>query len=77
MASFRTVRFLSPPMGARLLDFTAMADRLVTPPRRRLDTGGPVRSDEPLENADEVYEQFPEQFHNTAHVLRTRRACPG
>lgn len=67
----------SPPTGSLLLDFTALADRLAAPPRRRLETDGPAQSDEPLEDADGVYEQFPEQFHNTAHVLRTRRIAPG
>lgn len=68
---------LSPPVGARLLDFKALVDRLAAPPRRRLDTQGPHSPDEPLEDVDGVYEQFPEQFHGAADALRARRIAPG
>jgi hypothetical protein len=34
-------------------------------------------SNEPLEDDGRVYEQFPEQFHKVAHVLRIRRIEPG
>lgn len=68
---------LCPPMPALLLDFAALADRLVAAPRPPGDDEGPVVRTEPLEDADGVYEQFPEQFHNVAHALRVRRIAPG
>jgi hypothetical protein len=68
---------LSPPAPARLLNFTALANRLVAPPKQTLDVDGPPLSAEPLEEANGVYEQFAEQFHNTAHALRVRRIGPG
>ncbi|RSM82754.1 hypothetical protein DMH04_24330 [Kibdelosporangium aridum] len=67
----------SPPMPALLFDFTAITNRLVAPPRQTLEPDGPAESDEPLEDADGVYQQFPEQFHNIAHALRMRRIAPG
>ncbi|MFI5803470.1 hypothetical protein [Streptomyces sp. NPDC051561] len=67
---------LSPPDPAMLLDVTALADRLVLPPRRRAADEAGIETDEPLED-DGVYEQFPEQFHCVAHVLRTCRIAPG
>jgi hypothetical protein len=68
---------LSPPAPAMLLDFTAFANRLVAPPQQSLESEGLSIPDELLEDPDGVYEQFPEQFHNVAHVLRTRRIVPG
>ncbi len=68
---------LSPPAPARLLNFTALTNRLVAPPRQTLDVDGLPLPTESLEDADGVYEQFAEQFHNTAHALRVRRIAPG
>ncbi|MFJ8963304.1 hypothetical protein ACIRG5_28355 [Lentzea sp. NPDC102401] len=67
----------SPPAPARLLDFTALTNRLVAPPRRVLDIPGPAEHGDPLVDSDGVYEQFPEQFHSTADLLRAHRASPG
>ncbi|MFG1926380.1 hypothetical protein [Cryptosporangium sp. NPDC048952] len=68
---------LGPPASAVLLDFTGLADRLVAAPRApRQDDGAPISAEE-LEDQDGVYEQFPEQFHNVADVLRKRRIAPG
>jgi hypothetical protein len=64
---------LSPPAPQALLNFIALANRLAAPPRQALDPGGEPVQTEPLEDADGVYEQFPEQFHNVAHALRIRR----
>jgi hypothetical protein len=68
---------LSPPAPARLLDFTALANRLVVSTKQPLDLDGTPVSSEPLEDDGRVYEQFPEQFHKVAHVLRTHRIAPG
>lgn len=68
---------LSPPAAGVLLNFTALANRLVAPPKRVLDEDGPKVDAEDLENTAGVYRQFPEQFHNTAHALRVRRIAPG
>jgi hypothetical protein len=66
-----------PLAPALLLDFTAHTDRLVAAPRQvGVEEGAPVPA-EPLEDADGIYEQFPEQFHNVAHALRVRRIAPG
>ena len=47
-------------------------------PRQSPDPdGAPVQDTEPLEDTDGVYEQFPEQFHDVADALRTRRIPPG
>jgi hypothetical protein len=67
----------SPPAPARLLNLTALANRLVAPPRQSLDIDGAAAFTEALEDAEGVYEQFPEQFHNIAHALRVRRTAPG
>jgi hypothetical protein len=68
---------LGPPAPALLLDFTGLTDRLVAAPRQYpQDEGGEIPSD-PLEDADGVYEQFSEQFHNVAHAIRARRIAPG
>jgi hypothetical protein len=68
---------LSPPALGRVLNFTALTDRFVAAPRHVPDVDGPELSSEPLEDADGMYEQFAEQFHNTAHALRVRRVAPG
>lgn len=68
---------LSPPAPARLLNVTAIANRLVAPPKQTLDPDGPPLPTEPFEDTDGLYEQFPEQFHNVAHALRVRRIAPG
>lgn len=68
---------LSPPAPARVLNFTALTNRLVAAPKQPLDVDGSVVSAEPLEDVDGVYEQFAEQFHSTAHALRVRRIAPG
>lgn len=68
---------LSPPAPQVVLNFTALADRLIAAPRQpREDDGEPV-PDEPLDDVDGVYEQFPGLFHDVAHVLRARRIPPG
>jgi hypothetical protein len=67
----------SPPAPARLLNLTALANRLVAPPRQPLDIDGAAAPTEALEDTEGVYEQFPEQFHNIAHALRVRRTAPG
>ena len=67
----------SPPAPARLLNLTVLANRLVAPPRQSLDVDGAAASSEVLEDAEGVYEQFAEQFHNVAHALRARRVAPG
>lgn len=67
----------SPPSPQVVLNFTALANRLAVPPSQILDPDGePVQTEE-LEDADGVYEQFPEQFYNVAHALRLRRIPPG
>jgi hypothetical protein len=65
-----------PPAPALLLDFTGLADRLVAAPRQGPDDEGTEIPSDPLEDADGVYEQFPEQFHNVAHAIRARRIAP-
>ncbi|VVJ21613.1 Uncharacterised protein [Amycolatopsis camponoti] len=67
----------SPPAPARLLNFSALADRLVAPPRQVLDVPGREVATGALEENDGVYQQFPEQFHNVAEALRSRRIAPG
>jgi hypothetical protein len=68
---------MGPPAPALLLDFTGLTDRLVAAPRQQAeDDGGEIRLDS-LEDADGMYEQFPEQFHNVAHAIRARRIAPG
>jgi hypothetical protein len=68
---------LSPPILGSLLHFTAVANRFVAPPKQVLDGEGRPVDIEDLEDVDGVYQQFPEQFHNTAHALRLRRINPG
>jgi hypothetical protein len=67
----------SPPAPARLLNLTALANRLVAPPRQPLEIDGGGAFTEALEETEGVYDQFPEQFHNIAHALRVRRTAPG
>lgn len=67
----------TPTAPARLLNFAALANRLVAPPRQVLDVPGRKVPAEPLEDNEGVYEQFPEQFHNVAAALRGRRIAPG
>jgi hypothetical protein len=66
-----------PSAPACLLNFAALANRLVAAPRQVLDVPGRKVVTEPLEDNDGVYEQFPEQFHNIADALRGRRVAPG
>jgi hypothetical protein len=66
-----------PPAAALLLDFTTLTDRLVAAPRQPVEEAGAAVPTEALEDADGIYEQFPEQFHNVAHALRVRRVPPG
>jgi len=68
---------LSPPVVGLLLDFTGLANRMIAAPRPPGEDTSSDASGEPLEDADGIYEQFPEQFHNVAHVLRTRRIPAG
>jgi hypothetical protein len=68
---------LSPARGGRLLDVVGMADRLVEPRRPSVEELGAPVSEEPLGDVDGVYEQFPEHFHDTALVIRSRRVAPG
>ncbi|MGH3500983.1 MAG: hypothetical protein ACRDQA_08825 [Nocardioidaceae bacterium] len=68
---------LSPPAPARLLNFAALADRLVAPPRQIMEPDDAPGSTQPLEDAEGIYEQFPEQFHNVVHALRVHRIAPG
>ena len=68
---------LSPPAPQTVLNFTALTNRLTAPTRQGPDPDGQPIQTEPLEDADGVYEQFPEQFHNVAHALRIRRIAPG
>jgi septum formation topological specificity factor MinE len=68
---------LSPPAVGMLLDFTGLTDRMVAAPRQTSEDEGADASTETLEDAEGIYEQFPEQFHNVAHVLRTHRIPPG
>jgi hypothetical protein len=68
---------LSPPMPGSLLNFTALTNRFVTPPKQVLDAEGRPIDIKDLEDADGVYQQFPEQFHNLADALRLRRVTPG
>jgi len=67
----------TPPAPTRLLNFSALANRLVAPPRQVLDVPGRDVASESLEETDGVYEQFPEQYHNVAEALRGRRIAPG
>jgi len=68
---------LCPLAPAALLNYTALTNRLVAAPRQTDEEEGAAVSTEPLEDADGIYEQFPEQFHNVAHALRVRRIAPG
>jgi hypothetical protein len=68
---------LSPTASHVLLNFTALTDRLTAPARQVPDPDGRPADTEPLEDTDGVYEQFPEQFHDVADALRTRRILPG
>jgi hypothetical protein len=66
-----------PPIPGVLLNFAALTDRLLAAPRQTVEDDGTEVATEALEDADGVYEQFPEQFHNVAHALRARRILPG
>jgi hypothetical protein len=68
---------LSPVASQVVLNFAALADRLTAPSRQVPDPDGRPADDEPLEDTDGVYEQFPEQFHDVADALRIRRVPPG
>lgn len=68
---------LSPVASQMVLNFTALTDRLTAPSRQPPDPDGRPADTEPLEDTDGVYEQFPEQFHDLAEVLRARRIPPG
>jgi hypothetical protein len=68
---------LSPPATRVLLNVTELANRLVAPPRQVLDGEGRLVGTDDLADADGVYQQFPEQFHDAAHALRVRRVAPG
>lgn len=59
------------------MDVTALADRLAVQPKQVSEPEAAPITEEPLEDADGVYEQFPEQFHDVAHVLRAHRIMPG
>lgn len=67
----------SPPTPGKLLDFAMLTNRLVAAPRQLPEQEGSSVHVEELADVDGIYEQFPEQFHNTAHVLRVRRITPG
>jgi hypothetical protein len=67
----------SPPALGLLLDFTGLTDRMVAATRQADGDDGDDPSAEPLEDAEGIYEQFPEQFHNVAHVLRAHRISAG
>jgi hypothetical protein len=67
----------SPPAPGILLNVTELTDRLVAPPRQLPEGEGRVVSTDDLDDADGVYQQFPEQFHDAAHALRVRRVAPG
>jgi hypothetical protein len=68
---------LSPPTPGNLLNFAELTNRLVAPPKQVIDGEGREVGTEDLDDADGVYQQFPEQFHDAAHVLRVRRVAPG
>lgn len=68
---------LSPPAPGVLLDVAALADRLAVPPQQVPNPESTPMAEEPLEDADGVYEQFPEQFHDVSHALRAHRIMPG
>lgn len=68
---------LSPPLAGRLLDVAGLADRFVAPRRPVVEELGAPICDEPLAGVDGLYEQFPERFHDTAYVIRSRKVTPG
>jgi hypothetical protein len=68
---------LSPPAPQIMLNLNALASRLMAAPRHSPDPDGAPVQDEPLDEVDGIYEQFPGLFHDVAHVLRTRRIPPG
>jgi hypothetical protein len=68
---------LSPAAPRVLISFTALANRLTAPPRQVPDADGAPVAAEPLEDADGMYEQFPELFHNVADALRAHRIPAG
>ena len=70
-------RDLSPPAPQIVLDLNALASRLLAAPRPSPDPDGQPVADEPLDEVDRKYQQFPGLFHDVAHVLRTRRIPPG
>lgn len=70
-------RDLSPPAPQAILNLNALGNRLLAAPRPVPDAEGQPVPDEPLDEVDGIYEQFPGLFHDLAHVLRTRRIPPG
>jgi hypothetical protein len=70
-------RDLSPPAPQITLNLNALASRLMAAPRHSPDPDGVPVQDEPLDEVDGIYEQFPGLFHDVAHVLRIRRIPPG
>lgn len=68
---------LCPPSPSLLLDVGALADRLAVPPQQIPEAEAAPLPTEPLQQAEGVYEQFPEQFHNVAHVIRTHQVPAG
>ncbi|MFI6172952.1 hypothetical protein ACIBCN_39670 [Nocardia sp. NPDC051052] len=67
----------SPPATAKVLSFTALTNRLIAPPRQVIDVSGQPVTVEALLETDGVYEQFPQEFHDAANLLRVRRILPG
>lgn len=75
--SLPTGAALTPAAPALILDLTGLANRLVAPRRKRSEFEGHPDLRDLLEDSDGIHEQFPSQFHNTAHALRVRRIAPG